>query len=66
MSTQAPSLGRILTMVAFAMSCVGLLIFLWMSFGGAVPLRPEGYRLSAEFDEADGKVASYETQSAGD
>jgi phospholipid/cholesterol/gamma-HCH transport system substrate-binding protein len=49
---QAPSVGRILTMVAFALSCFGILIFLWLSFGGSVPLQPEGYRVSANFPEA--------------
>jgi virulence factor Mce-like protein len=51
-STQAPSTGKILTMVAFALSCAGLLIFLWLSFGGSIPLQPQGYRLVAEFDQA--------------
>ena len=45
MIKQAPSIGRILTMVAFALSCFGILIFLWLSFGGSVPLQPEGYRV---------------------
>ena len=27
---QAPSFGRILTMVAFALSCFGILLFLWL------------------------------------
>ena len=39
-------------MVAFAASCVGLLLFLWISFGGAIPFAPEGYRLKAEFSQA--------------
>ncbi len=39
-------------MLAFAGSCVGLLIFLWISFGGATPFAPEGYRLNAEFNQA--------------
>jgi len=39
-------------MLAFAGSCIGLLIFLWISFGGATPLAPEGYRLNAEFSQA--------------
>ena len=37
-------------MVAFAASCVGLLLFLWISFGGSLPLAPQGYRFSVEFD----------------
>jgi phospholipid/cholesterol/gamma-HCH transport system substrate-binding protein len=52
MIKQAPSVGRILTMVAFALSCFGILVFLWLSFGGSVPLQPEGYRVSVAFPEA--------------
>ena len=52
MNKQAPTPLRIMTMVAFAGSCIGLLIFLWISFGGATPFAPAGYRLSAEFDQA--------------
>jgi phospholipid/cholesterol/gamma-HCH transport system substrate-binding protein len=51
-NTQAPSPSKILMMVAFAGSCIGLLLFLWISFGGSVPLAPQGYRLQAEFREA--------------
>ncbi len=39
-------------MILFAASCVGLLLFLWISFGGAIPFAPEGYRLNAEFNQA--------------
>jgi len=52
MIKQAPSIGRIFTMVAFALSCFGILVFLWLSFGGSVPLQPEGYRVSVAFPEA--------------
>ena len=52
MNKQAPSAFRITTMMAFAGSCIGLLIFLWISFGGATPFAPAGYRLNAEFDQA--------------
>jgi virulence factor Mce-like protein len=52
MIKQAPSLGRILTMVAFALSCFGILVFLWLSFGGSVPLQPKGYRINVAFPEA--------------
>ena len=52
MNKQAPTPARILTMIAFAGSCIGLLIFLWISFGGATPFAPEGYRISAEFNQA--------------
>jgi phospholipid/cholesterol/gamma-HCH transport system substrate-binding protein len=52
MNKQAPSAGRIITMIAFAGSCVGLLIFLWISFGGATPFAPQGYLLKADFNQA--------------
>ena len=52
MQKQAPSLGRIATMVLFALSCFGLLLFLWLSFGGPIPLKPKGYQFKVAFPEA--------------
>src|SRR4051812_39689647 len=52
MQKQAPSVGRIMTMVVFALSCFGLMLFLWISFGGATPFKPEGYRFKVAFPEA--------------
>ena len=52
MIKQAPSVGRLLTMIAFALSCFGILVFLWLNFGGSVPLQPEGYRVKVAFPEA--------------
>jgi virulence factor Mce-like protein len=39
-------------MALFALSCFGLLLFLWLSFGGSIPLKPEGYRVHVAFPEA--------------
>jgi phospholipid/cholesterol/gamma-HCH transport system substrate-binding protein len=39
-------------MVVFALSCFGILVFLWLSFGGSVPLQPKGYRVTVAFPEA--------------
>ena len=52
MQKQAPTFGRLLTMVLFALSCFGLLLFLWLSFGGPTPLKPKGYRFKVAFPEA--------------
>jgi phospholipid/cholesterol/gamma-HCH transport system substrate-binding protein len=52
MNKSAPSFGRIAAMVVFALSCFGLLLFLWLAFGGSVPLKPKGYRFNASFAEA--------------
>jgi virulence factor Mce-like protein len=51
MNKEAPSPGRIFVMVAFALSCFGLLLWLWMSFGGVVPMKPQGYRVTAHVPE---------------
>jgi len=54
MDKQTPSAGKIVTMALFALSCFGLLLFLWISFGGTVPLQPKGYRFQADFPQAVG------------
>lgn len=52
MQKTAPSLGRLLTIVVFSMSCFGLLLFLWVQFGGSTPLKPKGYRITVDVPEA--------------
>jgi phospholipid/cholesterol/gamma-HCH transport system substrate-binding protein len=52
MNKAAPSFGRIAAMVVFALSCFGLLLFLWLAFGGPIPLKPQGYRVTVSFEEA--------------
>src|ERR1700754_463154 len=47
-----PSFGKLAAMVLFALSCFGLLLFLWLAFGGPVPLKPKGYRFHTSFAEA--------------
>ncbi len=39
-------------MTLFALSCVGLLLFLWVSFGGTLPFRSQGYRFNVELPES--------------
>jgi phospholipid/cholesterol/gamma-HCH transport system substrate-binding protein len=52
MQTSTPSFSRVMVMVGFALSCFGLLLFLWLSFGGPIPLKPKGYRVQVAFPEA--------------
>jgi len=52
MQTRAPTRAQVVVMVVFALSCFGLLLFLWSSFGGPIPLRPKGYRVAVRFPEA--------------
>jgi phospholipid/cholesterol/gamma-HCH transport system substrate-binding protein len=52
MQKRAPTLGNLLVIVLFVLSCFGLLLFLWESFGGPVPLKPKQYRFSVGFPKA--------------
>src|SRR5919198_4031938 len=52
MQKTVPTLGRLLIMVAFALSCFGLLLFLWLAFGGSIPLKPKGYQFKIPFKSA--------------
>jgi virulence factor Mce-like protein len=52
MQKQAPSIFRVLVAVGFALSCFGLLLFLWVTFGGPTPFKAQGYRFKASFPEA--------------
>ncbi|MEA2390115.1 MAG: phospholipid/cholesterol/gamma-HCH transport system substrate-binding protein [Solirubrobacteraceae bacterium] len=65
MQKQAPSVTRILTMVLFALSCFGLLLFLWLSFGGSVPLKAQGYRFKVSFPEATQLALQADVRVAG-
>src|ERR1041385_2981491 len=52
MQKQVPTVGRLLVMAVFTLSCFGLLLYLWSAFGGPIPLKPHGYRFEASFAEA--------------
>jgi phospholipid/cholesterol/gamma-HCH transport system substrate-binding protein len=65
MQKQAPSFGRILTMALFALSCFGLLLFLWLAFGGPAPLKPQGYRFDVAFPEATQLAVEADVRVAG-
>ena len=46
------SFGRLAVISLFTLSCFGLLCFLWLTFGGSVPLQPKGYQAKISFDDA--------------
>ncbi|MEV4422817.1 MlaD family protein [Patulibacter sp. NPDC049589] len=52
MIKQAPTLPKLLVMIVFALSSFGALLFLWVSFGGGVPLKPVGYRFGVDITQA--------------
>jgi virulence factor Mce-like protein len=65
METGSPSLSKIVTMVLFALSCVGLLLFLWLSFGGTIPFNPQGYRFRISFPNAAQLATQADVRIAG-
>jgi virulence factor Mce-like protein len=52
MPKRPPSVARTVVIAGFALSCFGLLLFLWLAFGGSVPLGPKGYRFQIAFPDA--------------
>src|SRR3954466_9092149 len=65
MQKSTPSLAQLLTMVVFTLSCFGLLLFLWLSFGGPVPLKPKGYQVQVAFPEATTLATEADVRIAG-
>jgi phospholipid/cholesterol/gamma-HCH transport system substrate-binding protein len=52
MIKRAPTPKLLAVIAVFALSCFGLLLYLWLSFGGAIPLKPQGYRFKIAFPVA--------------
>ena len=65
MHTGSPPISRVITMVLFALSCVGLLLFLWLSFGGTIPFGAQGYRVNVSFPSAQDLATQADVRIAG-
>ncbi len=65
MIKKAPTVMQLAAMTAFVLSVVGLLMMLWLQFGGSIPLRAEKYRFQASFDEAALLVEQADVRMAG-
>src|SRR3954451_3127550 len=65
MVKEAPSLGKMIAMVVFTLSVFGLLMFLWLAFGGPIPLKPEGYRFKVRGPEAPTLAQEADVRIAG-
>ena len=59
------SFARLATITLFTLSCFGLLCFLWIAFGGSVPLQPKGYRVTISFDDAQQLADQADVRVAG-
>jgi virulence factor Mce-like protein len=65
MVTQAPKRSSVLAALAFTLSCIGLMIFVWTQFGGTIPFSPQGYRLHALFKETGLLVPNADVRISG-
>ena len=65
MATRTPGPGGIAAVLGFALSCVGLLVYLWTTFGGPIPLAPTGYRFTAQYPDATQLIAQTDVRMAG-
>jgi phospholipid/cholesterol/gamma-HCH transport system substrate-binding protein len=52
MSKRAPSTAQLVIITAFALSCFGILLFLWVTFGGPTPFKAKPYQVKIPFNEA--------------
>jgi phospholipid/cholesterol/gamma-HCH transport system substrate-binding protein len=52
MSKRAPSTTQLLIIAGFALSCFGILLFLWVTFGGPTPFKAKPYQIKVPFNEA--------------
>ena len=52
MSKRAPSTTQLLVITAFALACFGILLFLWITFGGPTPFKAKSYQVKVPFTEA--------------
>jgi hypothetical protein len=52
MSKKAPSTSQLLVITGFAFSCFGILLFMWITFGGPTPFKAKPYEIKIPFNEA--------------
>lgn len=61
----APSPLRLAALIGFVLACVLTLSYLWTSFGGSVPLAPQGYRVLVAFPQANELATGADVRIAG-
>jgi virulence factor Mce-like protein len=65
MVTQAPRRAALLAAIAFVLSCIGLMIFVWTQFGGTIPFSAQGYRFEIRFTNAANLVPGDDLRISG-
>ena len=65
MNKQAPSVGQLITITGFALSCFALLLFVWIAFGGPTPLAASGYHLKLPLPQTGQLAEQSQVQISG-
>ena len=65
MIKSTPSPLKLATLIGFVLSCVIVLAYLWINFGGSIPLSPEGYRFEVAFPQANELATGADVRIAG-
>ncbi|MEA2480052.1 MAG: phospholipid/cholesterol/gamma-HCH transport system substrate-binding protein, partial [Thermoleophilaceae bacterium] len=65
MDKQGPGVAKLGLMVAFVLGCFVVLLFLWVSFGGNIPLKPKQYELRVSFQDAATLAENADVRIAG-
>ena len=61
----APSPSRLAGLIAFVLACVIVLTYLWVNFGGSIPLASRGYRIQVAFPQANELATGADVRIAG-
>ena len=61
----AASKPQLAALTAFVLSCAVVLLYLWISFGGSVPLSAQSYRLQVAFPQANELAVQADVRIAG-
>ena len=65
MDKQGPGLGKFIAMIVFTIGCFATLLFLWLAFGGSIPLQAKKYELKVNFQEATTLAENADVRLAG-
>jgi phospholipid/cholesterol/gamma-HCH transport system substrate-binding protein len=60
-----PSPLKLAVLIGFVLSCVIVLAYLWINFGGSIPLSPQGYRFEVAFPQANELATGADVRIAG-
>ena len=65
MGEKPSNAGEVMTMALFALSVFAIGLFLWLSFGGQLPLKPQGYRFKLPLTDGPNLVTEADVRISG-